>query len=992
MGRLWLVLVVTLAAGPVLAAFEVPVVVEEPAGVARTNEPVSGGIPLPAGRFKPDATFALFDGERAIPVQVTPLVVGPKGFLRWVLLDYQLTVKANERRTLTLRTGTPASLPAAAGPLKIQETAAGVTVDTGRVAFTVSKTAPFGLVEGVRVGGKPVLSGGVVSYLNGLDGKRYRAAPPDTVTVHYAGPMRATIEVRGHFTGDTETKLRFRTTITTWAGRSDILVKHSLINSRPDMKYYVQIKGSRIELKPTAPAETVLVGAEKPVTLDRKEGAVLLHQGLTAQAARPAALTAGKRQVWAGKGAGGWIAASSVWVADRLFASDPPRSLGVGQDGSIILDAAPARFEGENDSRGRKRVGVPFDSTHRWLFDCTHHSSEYRIDFTVPADAVALARQAKAAAARVWGFAPGSWYSACNVLGVGRFGTLDDEKACHKQWGWTAGKEPTWPVNPTRFVPWEDNHYESEADSTEAMLLMFLRTGKRGFFDEGEAWARYHTDIQAWRTEGWAWKDGAIWWPGGGPPGNRPVRTTRNRGFASWNKGTPDDRTLWHIAWAKGCYCHHYGAGLVDFYCLTGDRNALDAAIDDCKMKLNEFTRSRAFKPGTTGISSTRGFGRGFYVAVRTWMVQPTNPTLVKLITLCRDTFAQLPATYIDERGVYAPVARAPKKQYLTPGIKAYMQKHGITVAKDGTFTDKTGNTWKWRDMGGTWMIAYIQNAIDLLAEQTGDEAMMDYAIAAGQFTAKYMLSPVAKQTWYYTALDIPNKGDIWDNWKYDGLKRNADGEGPRHSGWYTRFFPDACGRAYSWTGEKRLLEAGKQFWSYGNRRQYQSTHLTKQHNFAYHIPPKNDCVLSTARLFYEWAHPRADQQSPAAVGDLAVTVLEKGKARVEFTAPADVGGKVVRYQVKADVLPIVPYEAWDYARDDGKKRNWWKAVNCTGEPAPSAPGTKERFAVSNVPSASTAGDVYFAVRSFDDHGNRSAISNVVAVRAALGSPGATGG
>jgi hypothetical protein len=28
---------------------------------------------------------------------------------------------------------------------------------------------------------------------------------------------------------------------------------------------------------------------------------------------------------------------------------------------------------------------------------------------------------------------------------------------------------------------------------------MFLRTGKRGFFDEAEAWIRYHTDLQAWR-------------------------------------------------------------------------------------------------------------------------------------------------------------------------------------------------------------------------------------------------------------------------------------------------------------------------------------------------------------------------------------------------------------------------------------------------------------------------------------------------------------
>ena len=146
MRRVWIVLAVTLAASPVLAAFEVPVVVEEPAGIARTNEPVSGGIALPSGRFKPGDTFALFEGARPVPVQVTPLVVGPKGYLRWVLLDYQLALKAGDNRTLTLRAGTPAR---PARPLKVRETAEGVTVDTGKITLSISKTKPFGLVERV---------------------------------------------------------------------------------------------------------------------------------------------------------------------------------------------------------------------------------------------------------------------------------------------------------------------------------------------------------------------------------------------------------------------------------------------------------------------------------------------------------------------------------------------------------------------------------------------------------------------------------------------------------------------------------------------------------------------------------------------------------------------------------------------------------------------------------------------------------------------------
>jgi hypothetical protein len=529
-------------------------------------------------------------------------------------------------------------------------------------------------------------------------------------------------------------------------------------------------------------------------------------------------------------------------------------------------------------------------------------------------------------------------------------------------------------ANPNRFVGWEDDHYESEADSAEGLLLMFLRTGKRGFFDEAEGWVRYHTDLQTWRTENWRWKDGGIWFPQGGPPGNRPVRDEATVEYERWNKGTDADRTLWRLSMAKECYCHFYGAGLVDWYCLTGDCEALAAAIDSCETKWDEFTHFRNFTPGHSALASPRGFGRGFYVAVRTWMVQPQNQMLSKLVTLCRDTFVRLPDRYLDERGVYAPIAEKRPDRYLTEGIRRYMKENGIEVDDRGVFRGREGSEWPWRDIGGTWMIAYITAACNLLAEQTGDEDLMDYVIASGRFTAKYMQSNVARQTWYYTALDIPLRGDIWDGWKYDGLQRNALGEGPRHSGWYTRFFPDCCAHAYTWTGDETLLERGLELWSFGNRRLYRTTHLTPQHHFATHRPPKDDSVLSTVRLFYESSHKRPDSEPPRAITDLLVSLSGDGRAEVRFTAPADSGGKVARYQVKAAELPILPYEQWEYREHSGTHRNWWRAANCHGEPAPRKPGAKEEFTVSKVPD----GAVYFAVRSYDNQGNQSAISNVV--------------
>jgi len=243
------------------------------------------------------------------------------------------------------------------------------------------------------------------------------------------------------------------------------------------------------------------------------------------------------------------------------------------------------------------------------------------------------------------------------------------------------------------------------------------------------------------------------------------------------------------------------------------------------------------------------------------------------------------------------------------------------------------------------------------------------------------MLSPKCHQTWYYTFFDVPDRGMVFDPWVYEHSDTN-DGIGCVHSGWYTRFYPDACAKGYSLTGDGHLIERAKEFWGYGSRRAYQTKAPTcgpdEVGQFLGHTPPKDDTVLEASRLMYEVSHGRSDDQPPTAVSDLSVTLLGDGKAEIRFTAGADAGsGRVVRYQVKASELPVASYEQWDFARDDGKKQNWWRAVNCKGEPAPGKPGAKERFVVTGVPKGKA---VHFAIRSFDDSSNLSAISNVATV------------
>jgi len=994
--RAAIVAVVLTASAAAAEEFQVPLTVQESAGVQRKAEPVSGGLPLPKGRFRKDQAFAIARADGTpVPCQVLPLVVETDGTLRWVLVDFQDDLAAGAGAAYLLKAAKPAGRPTQT--LKVDETPEGVTVDTGKIRFTVSRQKPFGLFDSVAVGGNAVVSGGEASYVQ-MQGRKawndtgqwqprkFLAGPPETLRLWYAGPMRVTIEAAGHFAGD-PLKAGYRAYLTAWAGQGRVHVKYSLTNSNPDQYTHILVGRSTVELK-VAAGDGVLLGAARPLAA-RGEG--WIHQGLRADGPTLAAAKAGAGQepLWTRadrkETAAGWIAAGdpAVFVCDVLFSTDPPRRLAAGP-GRLVLEPIAEPFDAPADARGR-RPGRPWAAEGFWLFDCSHHTSEYLIDFAAPADSPALDRLAKAARSRPWALAPGQYYSACEALSVGHFGTLDDEKACYQAWGWkyTEKQVPQAP-HPAAgaFVAGEDNHYESECDSVQGLLLMYLRTGRRGWFDLAEAWARYHMDLEAWRTDGWRWKDGAIWFPQGGPLGTNPVRQKWNFTWGpDWGErqGNPDCADLWRHAMAKSCYCHFYGSGLADWFSLTGDRDALEAAIDDVETKDDEFRRYRKFTPGKTPIACIRGFGRGFEVMMRVLMADPGNTYVADLSHLAARTLWQSPM--LDERGFHIGRFGGLDVKDLSPNVQRWMADRGITFTASGGAVNalkKGGASWPIRYYDGTWMHAYVQNGADLYARHFDDEDMRDFTIAFAEMSATFMLSPKCHQTWYKTAFDVPDLGMVFDPWAFDHTS-TTDGEGCQHSGYYTRFYPDACAKGYSWTGEKRLLEKGKEFWYYGSKREYQTRGYRggkdEVGKFAGHIPPKDDEAMSVSRLFYEWSHPRRDDRPPEAVKDLAVRLLGDGKAEVRFTAPADLGGgRVARYQVKAAPLPIAPYEEWDYARDAGKKQNWWRAVNCKGEPAPAGPGAAERFVVTGVPEGGT---LYFAVRSFDDSENRSAISNV---------------
>src|SRR5882672_1264160 len=82
---------------------------------------------------------------------------------------------------------------------------------------------------------------------------------------------------------------------------------------------------------------------------------------------------------------------------------------------------------------------------------------------------------------------------------LSRYGTLEDEKAAYRLWGWTwaADQEPSGPRNPpdtyvSSLGPEQDVHGDFEADDLWQNLLMFKRTDNPAYRQMAANWAEYY--------------------------------------------------------------------------------------------------------------------------------------------------------------------------------------------------------------------------------------------------------------------------------------------------------------------------------------------------------------------------------------------------------------------------------------------------------------------------------------------------------------------
>jgi hypothetical protein len=552
MRRLVILLIIALVGATARArATSITLTVQEPSGIARLNDPVTSGVPI-ATTDTSNVSWALLDGAREIPVQ-TRVLFGIRN--PWLLLDFQASVAAGATRTYTL-VSRPATVTASPA-LGIDDTGSGsITVVTGPLKVVIGRN-PFNLFDQVWLdrnhngafesGTSPserlvnsTSSDNLPLVLAGDLTRRGRRAPLRW-SWEDRGPLRATLRVDGYY-GDpnvpNDTLLYYTDRITFHAGQTYVTVEHMIRNAFRSSERYVKVRSARLLVPGSSPA----------VGLSRRSG----------------------DRVWIAPGHRGasfeMIPDSLTYTASFRDGARTQKILRVSSNGGMIIP-----------DRSQHGAGVRFDFSDTTL---TKGEQERRQGRTLD---------------RLVALAPATWYSEAGAFGSEHFGTWEDEQAADRQWGWqwpNTTPSPVWNVWFTCYslehdVPRPDwDYYPSwsslstalgaEEDNLWAHLLMYARVGQRSYLDRAARWARYFASEAAYRTDGIAVKDPTHCATVSRARKNLPTGvalTVADTSFIGFN-------TQNEVSRGKNERNHSWNGGLVDYYYMTGDRDALAAALD----------------------------------------------------------------------------------------------------------------------------------------------------------------------------------------------------------------------------------------------------------------------------------------------------------------------------------------------------------------------------------------------------------------------------
>ncbi|MBI3655750.1 MAG: hypothetical protein HY232_04935 [Acidobacteria bacterium] len=966
--------------------WRVKLTVKEDARVDRVAEPVTSGIPIPLslGIKSANGLRIVRDNKTEVPAQFTVLarwngtVDDQTKAIQWVLVDFQADVAAGRSAAYylayqpDLKTTTP--------PISVKAVESGgtITVNTGPMQFRISKTS-FNLFDGVWLDrnkdGRFDDSEAIISPGSADDG----AFLIDTFDAWYGahlgvkrvvieenGPLRLVIKVEGRHQRVDQKGLvlgfyDYLTRIHAYAGKSHVKVHHTLKNSPPcsqkltgygscpspffgslafkDYSIYTTLNLEKpIRQRIFADKRYETTGEPFSLYQDSSGGAHWQQHhgeywGYDIQTAhdqnahkeleggpsfRGFRLNRGEKEVGKGERAQGWTDVYDtrwgVTAQIRHFWQQCPKGIDL-EENKLILRLWPSAYQGIH------WLDEGVHKTHELLY--AFHLNDFNAEETI-----------KKFNSPLLAVAPTSWYNDARVIGpFGDLQTLSAGDASPelppaRSRAGLGNKKTVYaarePYNAWGWIPFGDIKANPGAAGCPCIdpssFSFFLQTMERDYFDTAEELARQWMDARSYHRDLTAMADYR---------GEVPDVT-------AYQKGTH------YQGWMPTDHYHAWYSVLYEYYLLTGNRKALEAA--------EELTRHERHI----------GFWWHFIEDKQTFPVERAYGWLAyELTRMYEITGKQI---YLDD------AERLLKKAYDQIDkrrgnlLDAYLYQPANTGG-----TTYTGSRLQY-DYGATsWELGIallgIGKYADVVLTQNiqrhfldGEDAR-DFLVAGADLLVHEIFRsdiPIFPEDWFLTNPQ-PSDKELFPYGRHNAIE-----------------FQITAGLsiAYRLTGKKAYQDAVNAM-------------LTKWGD-------KLDPFFQTA---FANQH-RRDVTPPSAIIDLQAEKGSKaGEVILRWTAPGGDGkaGKAARYQIKYAEKPIVeridcrsqmstcyrPCKVEGFnslCAKEGAQVNFWAAVNVKGEPPPQPSGKAEQFTLKGLKPGKI---YYFSIKSEDEARNMSDLSNV---------------
>ena len=434
--------------------------IEEPANSLRNNSVVRSGVPFPKGLVQANDAIQItaVGSNTALPMQTRPLSLWEDGSVRWLLVDTQVSLNANENKNLELKYAAAAIVNE--NPISISQDDDFINIDTGPLQFSVPKNNggiihSATLTEGANTHtviaaptgnntdrGPWVSMGGQTHYAGLLNSTSVPAANDPikkyedyvandwgedfnlhglwdlSVTLEEQGDLHAVVRISGtHLDENGSAYSSFITRVHAYRGQSQLKIDHTLVFTGTGNDK-ISDYGFRL---PYAGTSTLIEG----VAIDT--GAIT-HLEYASYNTPSTANVAGQ--------ANGYISRQNsdthISVVLKDMAENFPKGLAAttnGIDVQLYPSAAPAlnleRYSSTIDTANGETSGITTNRNSQGLAKTDTFVIEFSAGNLNQANTENLAQQVNAGP--LLALANGDWYSDSKVMGVGDFTFTTDK-------------------------------------------------------------------------------------------------------------------------------------------------------------------------------------------------------------------------------------------------------------------------------------------------------------------------------------------------------------------------------------------------------------------------------------------------------------------------------------------------------------------------------------------------------------------------------------